>query len=321
MKPPLNIAVSVALAFPLVLLVAPLLAQDEEGSREWKTADGGKSLTADYVSSRDGKVTIRRTQDGKTFTVGLDTLSEADREWVKAREEKMAASRSGGEAKEASEEFEKLISGNWERTEGHGLKYRIYGDRKLRKSKEGGYPLVVYLHGKSGDVMTPEEPGLANAFSSDGNYKKRTCFIIAPQNPDQMGWNGEKAEGVVAIVKELMEKLPVDEKRIYLTGYSMGAFGTFHILSKEPKLFAAGVPVAGGGNPGSVSEFKTVPLWVFHGAKDPTVDVGKSREMVEALKMEGVEVKYTEYPDGDHGIAGEVYADEAMHEWLFEQSK
>jgi predicted peptidase len=199
------------------------------------------------------------------------------------------------------------------------LKYRIYGDRKLRRAKDAGYPLVVYLHGKGGDVMTANEPWMANSFTQEDNYRKRPCYVIAPQNPDQEGWNGKKADSVIEIVKELMENLPVDKKRIYITGYSMGGFGTFHLLAQEPKLFAAGVPVAGGGNPGSVSNFKKVPVWVFHGAKDPTVPASMSQRMVEALKEEKADVKYTEYPEGDHGIAGEVYGDEEMHEWLFEQ--
>ena len=73
-----------------------------------------------------------------------------------------------------------------------------------------------------------------------------------------------------------MKSLPVDKNRIYVTGYSMGGFGTFHLLAQEPKLFAAGVPVAGGGNPGTASSIKDVPVWVFHGAKDPTVPVAAS---------------------------------------------
>ena len=101
----------------------------------------------------------------------------------------------------------------------------------------------------------------------------------------------------------------------------MGAFGTFRIIEMEPKLFAAGVPVAGGGSPRMASTIKDVPFWVFHGANDPTVNVSLSRDIVDALKNEGVEVRYTEYPEGDHGIAGRVYADEEMHEWLFDQSR
>lgn len=304
---------------------SPLCAQDETGPRQWKTADGSRTLTAEYISSRDGNVTIRRATDRKTFTIELSTLSEADREWVKTREaakpKPPGLGDGASEEMEASDEFSKLLSGEWERTAGHGLEYRLFGERKMRRSKDGGYPLLVYLHGKNGDVMTPEQPWQANVFSNEENFDDRPCFIIAPQNPDQMGWKGEKAEGVVNIVKQLIENLPVDPKRIYLTGYSMGAYGTFHILADEPELFAAGVPVAGGGNPGTAATFKDVPVWVFHGAQDPTVKVEQSQKMVTALTAEGAEVKYTEYPDGDHGIIDKAYGEQELHEWLFEQRR
>ena len=126
----------------------------------------------------------------------------------------------------------------------------------MKKSKDVGYPLVVWLHGRGGDVMTPDSPGQARAFASGDNFRKRPCFIISPQNPDQLGWNGVKADGVVEIVKELLKNLPIDEKRVYLAGYSMGGYGTFHILAQEPKLFAAGVPIAGGGESGIGFEYE-----------------------------------------------------------------
>ena len=289
--------------------------------RDWTTAEGGKTIKADYVKSADGKVTIRRSSDRRLFTIDLTTLSEADQEWVKAKELEVDEEKIAGEGKEATEEFGKLLTGEWARTEGHGLKYRLFGERKMKRSKDAGYPLVVWLHGRSGDVMTGEEPWQANVFSSDENFRKRPCFIIAPQNPDQLGWNGAKADGVVEIVEELLKNLPIDPDRVYLAGYSMGGYGTFHILAQEPKLFAAGVPIAGGGNPGTASNFKKVPVWVFHGAKDPTVPVSQSQGMVEALKKERAEVKYTEYPDGDHGVVDQALKTKELHEWLFEQSR
>jgi predicted peptidase len=289
--------------------------------RDWTTAEGGKTIKADYVKSSDGKVTIRRSPDRRLFTIDLTTLSEADGEWVKAKELEIEEEKIASEGKEASEEFGKLLTGDWERKEGHGLRYRIFGERKMKRSKDVGYPLVVWLHGRGGDVMTPEQPGQARVFTGDENFRKRPCFVIAPQNPDQLGWNGAKADGVVEIVEELLKNLPIDPDRVYLAGYSMGGYGTFHILAQEPKLFAAGVPIAGGGNPGSASNFKKVPVWVFHGAKDPTVPVSQSQAMVEALKKERAEVKYTEYPEGDHGVVGEVLETKELHEWLFEQSR
>jgi len=306
---------------PLALLAACFLGAMPASAvpREWKTADGSKTINAEFVSSKGGDVTIRRATDQKIFTIALATLSEADRKWVAdtlAKEEEASAKSDKGS------EFAKLLTGEWERTEGHGLPYRIYGARKLRGADEKGYPLVIYLHGRNGDVMTPEQPNEARSFSEEENYRKRSCIIIAPQCPkDGSSWDGKNADAVLEIIEDLTKNLAVDKKRIYLTGYSMGGYGTFYLLNQEPKLFAAGVPVAGGGNPNTAENFKNVPVWVFHGAKDEDVKVEQSKRMVEALQKEKAEVKYTEYPDAGHGSSGQVYADTAMHEWLFGQVK
>ena len=299
----------------LLALSLPGLAVE---TREWKTADGGKTIQAEYVSAKDGKVTIRRSDNRKIFTIALDTLSPADREWVA----KQLETESEEAAKsDKSNPFAKLLSGEWQKTEGHGLSYRIFGARKLRGADETGYPLVIYLHGRGGDVMTPEQPGEAKTFSQEENYRKRECIIIAPQCPKDASWDGKNGEAVVEIIGDLVKNLAIDKKRIYLTGYSMGGYGTFQLLGQEPRLFAAGVPIAGGGDPNRAESYKNVPTWIFHGAKDPTVNVDQSRKMVEALRKARSEVKYTEYDDGDHGIVGRVYADPELHEWLFKQHR
>ncbi len=287
-------------------------------SRDWKTADGSKTIAAEYVSAKDGKVTIRRTDNRKIFTLPLDSLSEADRAWVTKQLETEAEESAKSDK---SNPFAKLLTGEWQKTEGHGLQYRLFGARKLRGADEAGYPLVIYLHGRGGDVMTPEQPGEARTFSEEDSYRKRSCFIIAPQCPKEQSWDGANADAVIDIIEDLTKHLAIDKKRIYLTGYSMGGYGTFHLLAQEPKLFAAGVPIAGGGDPIRAELFKKVPVWVFHGAKDPTVKPEQSQRMVKALEDARGTVKYTEYPDGDHGIVGRVYADPKLHEWLFEQKK
>lgn len=291
--------------------------------REWKSADGASTMVAEYVRSGDGQVTILRQRDRRTFTLSLDKLSEGDREYVAKREAAADSKKESGAVKEADREFAKLLTGNWERAEGHGLEYRFFGERKLRRPKGDGqgYPLVVFLHGKGLSVITPKEPWLAKTFSMEKYYQKRPCFVIAPQNPDQLGWHGETGEKLVMLIRGLMTALPVDPKRIYLTGYSMGGVGTFHLLAQEAELFAAGIPVAGGGDPASVVQFKDTPVWVFHGAKDPLAPVEMSQVMVKALKEAGGDVKYTEIPEGDHKIAPAVYVDEKVHEWLFAQAR
>jgi predicted peptidase len=306
-------------ALLLLAVVSFLTATRAAETREWKTADGARTIQAEFVSAKDGQVTIRRATDRKVFTIALATLSEADRQWVGqtlAAEEEAAAKSDKGNA------FAKLLTGEWERTEGHGLPYRIYGARKLRGADETGHPLVIYLHGRNGDVMTPEQPGDARAFTGEENYRKRPCIVIAPQCPkDGSSWDRKNADAVLEIIADLTKHLSIDKKRIYLTGYSMGGYGTFHLLGREPKLFAAALPIAGGGNPNDAENFKKVPLWVFHGAKDEDVKPEQSRRMVEALKDARGDVKYTEFPDDGHGIAGKVYADVAVHEWLFARTK
>ena len=114
--------------FLLGVMALFLIPLAEAEMREWTAADESRTLVAEYVSSRDGKVTIRRKRDRRIFTLSLATLSEQDREYVRQREE----GSSGGDAAEAQDaegEFAKLITGDWERSEGHGLKYRIYGAR------------------------------------------------------------------------------------------------------------------------------------------------------------------------------------------------
>ena len=285
--------------------------------REWTTVDGGKTLNAEYVSSADGEVTIRRQRDGREFTLSLEKISEADREWVAQQE----ADEEEKGIREGENDFTKLLTGEWERTEGHGMSFRLFGDRKLRRGKDEKFPLVIYLHGRGGDVMTPDQPGQARNFSNDDNYRKRPCVIMAPQCPSGKFWSGGQAATVVEIIQDLVKHLPIDEDRIYLTGYSMGGYGTFTLLGMEPKLFAAGIPVAGGGSPSIAKKFKKVAVWVFHGAKDKVVPVDQSRRMVEALKKARGNVKYTEDPEGNHGIGGRIYADKEIHEWMFAQKR
>lgn len=282
--------------------------------RIWKTSDGLKNIEAEFVSTENGEVTIKRTSDQRLFTLPLSKLSETDQAWIKTQQPGAAIHK---EAKEPDPVLVKLITGNWERHEAHGMKFRIFGERKLRQDKDKSYPMVVYLHGKGNDVMTPEKPSNANTFS---DQSKNPSLVIAPQCPD-VGWHGAKADMVFKIIDELIANFPIDRKRIYITGYSMGAFGTFELLAKRPELFAAGVTVAGGAPPKNAGKLKDIPIWAFHGDADDIVKVDSTRNIVEAIKKLNGKIKYTEIPGGDHGIARQVYGNKELHDWLFEQKR
>ena len=124
-------------------------------------------------------------------------------------------------------------------------------------------------------------------------------------------------EAIPALVKEFS----IDDKRIYITGLSMGGFGTWDAIVRKPDLFAAAVPICGGGDVKTADSIAKIPIWIFHGGKDPVVKPERSRSMVEALKKAGAEPKYTEYPNEEHASWVPAYKDADMFAWLFAQKK
>jgi predicted peptidase len=121
--------------------------------------------------------------------------------------------------------------------------------------------------------------------------------------------------------EQIQKEFPIDEKRIYITGLSMGGYGSWAALTNRPNHFAAALIICGGGEPASVNKFKHVPIWAFHGADDKTVPVESSREMIEALKAAGANPKYTEYPGVAHNSWAQTYSNPEIYAWLFAQKK
>jgi predicted peptidase len=195
----------------------------------------------------------------------------------------------------------------------------LFGASTLDASKK--WPLVIYLHGKGNRVLSREHLGFAAACAKAANYAERPCFIFAPQCPDENGWGGATGANVLKTVKDLMRNLPIDPDRVYLTGYSMGGYGTFAFLNDEPRMFAAGIPVAGGADVGIARNLRRIPLWIFHGEKDETVSPEGSRAMAKALEKLKAPAKYTEFPGAGHGIGGKIFDDPEVHKWLFAQTR
>ena len=119
----------------------------------------------------------------------------------------------------------------------------------------------------------------------------------------------------------MQKEYSIDPQRIYLTGLSMGGYGTWDLLARKPDLFAAGVPVCGGGDESTAGKIAKIPIRVFHGDKDNSVPVARSRTMVEALKKAGGHPKYTEYAGVGHNPWDKAYADPKLMNWLFKQKK
>ena len=211
---------------------------------------------------------------------------------------------------------------------GDSLQYRLMMPLEYDSSKK--YPLVVSLHGSGGrgtdnarQLVTSLSPHL---LSKPENRKKYPAFLFVPQCPPRSWWGGISGlPGVDSILIEsilaLEKEFSIDENRRYLTGVSMGGYGTWHLIGKWPQMFAAAVPIAGEGDPAIARNMINVPLWAFHGAKDGNVPVSGSREMIEAIKKAGGDPRYTEYPDGAHNIGEQIINTPELLDWLFAQER
>jgi predicted peptidase len=212
------------------------------------------------------------------------------------------------------------------------LLYRIFIPKDYDAKKK--YPLVLYLHGGGGrgnDNRRQFDGGngyLIDFFTGDDAQSRYPSFVVAPQSPMQEGWieydsitPTRQVRLVDEMLSEVQKDYSIDSSRIYVAGQSMGGFGTFAIISDYPNKFAAGVALCGGGDPAKVSRLAKTPIWAFHGAKDESVPVERSRSITAAIKQAGGQVRYTEYPDINHLIWPKVVKETELLPWLFAQRK
>jgi predicted peptidase len=217
---------------------------------------------------------------------------------------------------------------------GGKLLYRLYTPKSA--SADHKLPLLLFLHGagERGDDNTAQLKNCMKQFLK--MQEKYPAFIVAPQCPKGKKWNevewlaashvtpekpSEPFATLIPLIDALKKDLPVDEKRLYLTGLSMGGYGTWDLLTRLPDTFAAAVPICGGGDEKRAPGMAKTPQWIFHGGADPVVKVERSRNMVEALKTAGAEPKYTEYPGVGHNSWDKAYAEADLWAWMFAQKK
>lgn len=220
--------------------------------------------------------------------------------------------------------------------EGSELPYRW-----VRTPGEGNPALVLFLHG-AGERGDDNEAQLVHGVADLLAWLEKegkAAVVVAPQCPKGVWWadlkgdfrspEGGRLEGeasprmtmVSGIVDQLVEQEKVDPKRVYVTGLSMGGFGTFAAVARRPELFAAAIPVCGGGDPTKAGVMKQVPFRVFHGAADQIVPVGASEVMVKALREAGGKVDLEVYPGVGHDSWTRTYRNPEVWNWLFEQKR
>ena len=145
---------------------------------------------------------------------------------------------------------------------------------------------------------------------------------MSPQSPQRGagGWRSQ-VETLNGLLDDVMAKYKVDKDRVYVTGLSMGGYGTWALAAAHPKRFAAIVPICGGGNPADAAKLKDLPIWVFHGAKDRAVPLARSEMMVKAIKKAGGNPKFTVYPEAGHDSWTESYDNPELYTWLLKQKR
>lgn len=183
------------------------------------------------------------------------------------------------------------------------------------KEKKQGWPMILFLHGageRGSDLNKVKVHGPPKIVQQQKDFP---FIVVSPQCPEDDWWT-DKVEVLINLVDDIVARYGVDTERIYLTGLSMGGYGTWALASEHPRRFAAIAPICGGGNRIMAFRLKDVPVWAFHGAKDRVVPLKQSEEMVDAIKSRGGNAKLTVYPDAGHDSWTETYNNEELYEWF-----
>jgi predicted peptidase len=191
-------------------------------------------------------------------------------------------------------------------------------------SSEKRWPLILFLHGageRGTDIWLVAKHGPPKIDTTETNFP---FIVVSPQCPPDKIWSNDL---LLALLDEIEMKYAVDPHRVYLTGLSMGGFGTWNLALSHPERFAAVAPICGGGEfitpyLSDKSKLKRLPVWAFHGAKDPVVPLEESERMVSLLKKLGVaEVKFTVYPEAQHDCWTQTYANPELFAWFLQHSR
>lgn len=201
------------------------------------------------------------------------------------------------------------------------LDYLLYLPKNYQTSEQD-WPLMVFLHGvgeRGTDINKVKRHGPPQLIGQGHDFP---FIVVSPQCPPKSWWPYETPK-VLALIDQIAETYRVDENRIYLTGLSMGGFGTWAIAGSHPDRFAAIAPVCGGAInfPFIAPNMKNLPVWAFHGDADTVVPVERSKEVVEAINKAGGKARLTTYPGVGHNSWTQTYANEELYQWLLSKSK
>jgi predicted peptidase len=207
------------------------------------------------------------------------------------------------------------------------IDYLLFLPQGYEADKNKKWPLILFLHGAGERGTNVWKVATHGPPKNVAEHPDFPFIVVSPQCPEKQVWSNEVLLG---LLEEAMKKCQVDPSRVYLTGLSMGGYGTWNLGLAYPEKFAAIAPICGGGQMISVllsggergAALKTLGIWAFHGAKDPVVPVAESQRMVDAVKKAGVtDVKFTIYPEAQHNSWVQAYEDPELYKWFLEHKR
>jgi predicted peptidase len=225
-------------------------------------------------------------------------------------EKRKMASDSARPGTQRSQAFEKTI------TKTLGCKYLMFLPEGYGKEQKR-WPLILFLHGageRGDDLEKVKKHGPPKTVETRRDFP---FIVVSPQCPEGVWWTA-KTETLINLLDEIVARYDVDTERVYLTGLSMGGYGSWALASEYPDRFAAVVPICGGGSRMMSLTLKDVPIWAFHGAKDSVVPLKESKEMVDAINARGGSAKLTVYPDANHDSWTQTYDNQELYDWLLQ---
>lgn len=190
-------------------------------------------------------------------------------------------------------------------------------------TSERQQPLLVFLHGagERGHENLRQLQNLPEQLASHAWRARFPCYVLAPQCPRGSYWSAHMNE-LESLIDRVAGEHQIDRSRIYLTGLSMGGFGSWELAARRPDLFAAVVPICGGGDPESASNLIDLPIWAVHGDADKSVPVENTRKMIVAIESLGGTPRYTELPGVGHNSWTQSYRDPTgVIPWMFSQKR
>jgi predicted peptidase len=200
--------------------------------------------------------------------------------------------------------------------------YLLFLPREYDRNKSKHWPLILFLHGageRGTNLARVKVHGPPKIIQDQPDFP---FVVLSPQCPTGQRWDSDL---LLALLDDVIKKHRIDRRRVYLTGLSMGGFGTWNLGLSHPERFAAIAPICGGGDPlvllladpRKSRALKSLPVWAFHGARDPVVKVGESERMIDAMRQLGAtEVKLTVYPEAEHDSWTETYQNPALYDWF-----